>query len=121
MFTDMQKRIFLFLIGCIGVRSILVYVAKTINIKYLPVAGMLALLPAIGFSYLFLFGKRKTGPEVFGGTIWWNNLRPVHALLYFAFAVSAILKKSWSWLFLLVDVVIGLKSFLVYHISQGDF
>ena len=25
---------------------------------------------------------RKTGLEVFGDKIWWNNLRPIHGILY---------------------------------------
>lgn len=119
--TNMEKRIFLFLVGCIGLRSLFVYLAKTLDPKYLPMMGALALIPAIGFSYLFIAGKRKTGAEVFGEKIWWNGLRPVHALLYFAFAAAAITKKSWSWVFLLVDVVIGLSAFIAYHYAHGDF
>lgn len=117
----MQKRILLFLVGCIGTRILLVYIAKTINPKYLPIMGAIALLPAIGFSYLFITGGRKTGPEVFGGKIWWNFLRPFHALLYFAFAISAMQKKRWSWVFLLIDVIFGLTAFLIHHKSRGDF
>ena len=79
-------RIVLFLIGCIGIRSILVYIAKNININYLPIMGYLALLPAIGFLYIFMNNLRKTGLEVFGDKIWWNLLRPIHGILYLFFA-----------------------------------
>jgi hypothetical protein len=119
--NTIQKRFALFLIGCIGTRSLFVYIAKTINIKYLPYLGYLALLPAIGFSIIFLTGSRKTGAEVFGSKIWWNNLRPVHAILYFLFAYNAINKNHNSWIFLLIDVIIGLFSFLIYHFFHGDF
>ena len=78
--------------------------------------GYLALLPAIGFFYLFLTGSRKTGAEVFGDKIWWNNLRPVHGLMYFLFAYNAITGNSFAWVYLLVDVIIGLVSFLVFHL-----
>ena len=115
MLTDIQKRIILFLFGCIVVRSILVYIAKTINPRYLPIMGVFALIPAIGFSYVFLTGSRKTGPEVFGDKIWWNNLRPIHAFLYFAFAIFAILGKRWSWMILLADVIFGLTAFIIKH------
>ena len=78
--NTIQKRFLLFLIGCIGSRSLLVYLAKTTNKTFLMYMGYLALLPAIGFFYLFLTGTRKTGAEVFGDIIWWNYLRPIHGL-----------------------------------------
>jgi hypothetical protein len=56
-----------------------------------------------------------------GEKIWWNNLRPIHAILYILFAISAINKKSYSWIFLLIDVILGLTMFLYHHYSIGDF
>jgi hypothetical protein len=83
--------------------------------------GYLSLLPAIGFFYLFLTGSRKTGPEVFGDKIWWNNLRPIHGFMYFLFAYNAIKGNPFSWVYLLVDVIIGLVSFLIFHYYNNDF
>ena len=80
--NNIQKRFLLFLVGCIGIRTLFVIIAKNSPVKYLKYMGYLALLPAIGFSYLFLTGTRKTGLEVFGNKIWWNDLRPLHSLLY---------------------------------------
>ena len=111
----LTKRMLLFLVGCIGTRAALVYIAKTIDVNYLPYMGYLALIVAFGFSYIYRTDSRKTGPEVFGGKIWWNNLRPVHALLYGLFAYNAIMKNTSAWIYLLVDVIIGLVSFLGYH------
>lgn len=119
--NTIQKRILLFLIGCIGTRTLFVYLAKNANTMYLKYMGYLALLPAIGFSYLFLTGTRKTGPEVFGDKIWWNNLRPIHGLLYFLFGYNAITGNHSAWIYLLVDVIIGLVSFLGFHYYNGDF
>ena len=119
--NDLQKRILLFLFGCIGTRSLLVYIAKNIKETYLKYLGYLALIPATGFMYLFLSGKRKTGPEVFGDKIWWNKLRPLHSLLYFLFAYNAINGNRNAWKFLLLDVIIGLISFLSFHYFNGDF
>jgi hypothetical protein len=119
--NEIKQRILLFLIGCIGVRSLFVVIAKYIDIKYLPYLGYLALLPAIGFLYIFLTGTRKTGPETFGNKIWWNNLRPIHATLYFLFAYNAIIGNKKAWIYLLVDVLFGLISFLVHHYVKGDF
>jgi hypothetical protein len=109
------KRILIFLFACIGVRCALVFIAKNINIEYLPYMGYLALLPAFGFLYIYMNNLRKTGPEVFGDVIWWNLLRPIHSLLYFAFAYNAIYKNSNSWIYLLIDVLIGFNSFVIYH------
>jgi hypothetical protein len=119
--NQLKERILLFLIGCIGVRSLFVLIAKYIDTKYLPYLGYLALLPAIGFIYIFLTGSRKTGPETFGDKIWWNNLRPIHATLYILFAYNAIIGNKQAWIYLLVDVLIGLISFLVHHYLKGDF
>ncbi len=119
--TDIQKRFLLFLFGCIGLRSLFVIIAKNISIGYLPFLGYLALLPAIGFVYIYLSGSRQTGAEVFGGKIWWNKLRPIHALLYFTFAYNAIIGNKRAWIYLLIDVIIGLSSFLIYHYINGDF
>jgi hypothetical protein len=111
----------MFLIGCIGLRSLLVVIAKTINTTYLTYFGYLALLPAIGFMYIYLTGSRKTGPETLGENIWWNKLRPLHSILYFLFAYNAIQGNKQSWIYLLVDVLVGLISFLIYHYANGDF
>ena len=106
------KRLLLFLIGCIGVRSLFAYVAKVASVGVLRVMGWLALIPAVGFMYIFMTGARKTGAEVFGEKIWWNSLRPVHAVMYFAFAWLAINgMRGMAWKVLAADVVLGLSAF----------
>jgi hypothetical protein len=118
---NLQKRFLLFLIGCIGSRSLLVIIAKNIQTKYLKYMGYFALVISFGFMYIFLTGSRKTGMEVFGEKIWWNNLRPLHSILYFLFAYNAIKGNKNAWIYLLLDVMIGLISFLIFHYSNGDF
>ena len=113
--NNIQKRFLLFLIGCIGIRFFLVYIAKNISIDLLKYMGYILLLPAIGFIYIYLTGMRKTGPEVFGDKIWWNNLRPIHGLLYLLFAYNAIYGNKNAWIYLFIDVLLGLTSFLIYH------
>ena len=118
---DLQKRFLLFLIGCIGIRSLFVYIAKNCNATFLSYMGYLAIVPAIGFIYIFVTGSRQTGAEVFGEKIWWNNLRPIHALLYLLFAYNAIIGNKNAWIYLLIDVLLGLTSFLRFHYRNGDF
>ena len=119
--NTIQKRFLLFLIGCIGTRSMFVYIAKNVDTIYLRYIGYLALLPAIGFFYIFFTGSRQTGAEVFGSKIWWNDLRPIHGLLYLLFAYNAIMGNKSAWIYLLVDVIFGLISFLTFHYYNGDF
>jgi hypothetical protein len=119
--NTIQKRFLLFLIGCIGLRSYLVYLAKTASLPTLKLMGYIALLPAIGFLYIYLTGARKTGTEVFEEKIWWNDLRPAHSLLWFLFAIMAIKGVSNAWIILLIDVLFGLTSFLIHHYTVGSF
>ena len=119
--NTIQKRFLLFLFGCIGTRALLVYIAKNLSKQYLFYLGWLTLIPAVGFMYIYLTGTRQTGAEVFGDKIWWNDLRPVHSLIYFAFSYNAIMGNMNAWVYLLVDVIIGLISFLTHHYMVGDF
>ncbi len=109
------KRIILFLFGCMLTRFMLVWIAYRYP-KLLPLMGYLAIIPAIGFALIYISGSRKTGPEVFGDVIWWNNLRPIHAILFAIFAYMAINKqKDHAWKILLIDAVIGLMAFIIHH------
>ena len=119
--NSIQIRFILFLFGCIGMRLLFVIIAKNVSIKYLQYLGYLALVMPISFMYIYLSGSRKTGPEVLGDKIWWNNLRPLHALLYGLFAYNAIKGNPNSWIFLFLDVITGIISFLTYHYIKGDF
>ena len=113
-----MNRLLLFLVGCIGTRLGLVYLAKHASPKWLNYMGYVALLPATGFLYFYLSGSRPTGPEVFGGNIWWNSIRPIHSLFYFLFAYSAIHGYSTAWVYLLVDVMFGFTMFLLHKTKR---
>ena len=119
---NIRKRFLLFLIGCIGTRSYIAYLAKTADQRILDIMGYIAFIISFGFIYLYLTDTRKTGPEVFGDVIWWNDLRPVHGLLYFLFAFFVlVLKNENAWVFLAIDVTFGLISFLSHHYFSGSF
>ena len=100
--NSIQKRFILFLVGCMGTRILFTLLAKNADIQYLPILGYIALLPAIGFFYIYVTDSRKTGLEVGGGKIWWNYLRPLHSILYFLFAYNAITKHANSWKYLVL-------------------
>ena len=118
--NNIQKRFLYFLCGCVLLRTIFALIAKN-NVQYLPIMGTIALIPAIGFFYIYATGSRPTGQEVFGEKIWWNDLRPIHGLLYTLFGISALQQNPNSWIILLFDVIIGLVAFLHFHYSEGNF
>ena len=105
------KRVPLFLIGCIGTRSMITYMAyKNPQLAY--DLAPVAMIPAIGWVYLSTIGERYTGAEVFGGDIWWQNLRPIHAGLWGAFSYQAYNKNSNAYMFLATDTLIGLSAWM---------
>jgi hypothetical protein len=99
----------IFLSVCIVIRSLFVYIAKTIDKKHLPKLGYIALVMGAGFLYTY-FINRKIGS--FGQKAWWNYLRPVHSFLYISFGILAIQKNSNAYIPLLIDVIIGLIAFI---------
>ena len=114
------KRVLLFIFGCVFSRLLITYLVM----KYSHynqnnvIFGLISLIPAIGFAYIYLTGARKTGAEVFGDIIWWNNLRPIHSLLYFLFAILSIYGYNKAYRVLLLDVIIGFVMFINYHINN---
>jgi hypothetical protein len=118
--NNIQNRFLLFICGCILIRSLFVLIAKN-YIEYLPIMGSIAVLPAIGFFYIYFTNSRQTGNEVFGDKIWWNSLRPIHGTLYAIFAYMALQKNPDAWKILLLDVIIGLSGFLYFHYTEGNF
>ena len=119
--NDIQKRFIMFIFGCIVARVSLVLLAKNVSPQYLRVLGFLSLIPVIGFLTIYLGDLRKTGREVMGNEIWWNELRPVHAVMYLLFAIYAIKKKDFAWIILLLDVCIGIVAFIMYHCNADNF
>jgi hypothetical protein len=107
------QRIPLFLIGCMGTRLALVYAALVAPSLVLSVfTGIIGM----GFAIIWLLGLRKTGLETGGEKIWWNHLRPIHAVLFLT--VSVLLwygMRKWAAILLFLDLLIGLVSFLIHH------
>jgi hypothetical protein len=119
---EIQKRMLLFLVGCIGVRLLLVFIAKYSSETIQHLLGIVALCISIGFMYFYISGARTTGPETFGDKIWWNDLRPVHAVLYLLFTIMVFTSmRKYAWIVLLIDVMIGLTAFIYFHYKNGDF
>lgn len=111
-----QQRICLFLFGCILTRIVFFVLAKYSSILTQNVLGYIAFIIATGFIIIYMFGLRKTGFETGGEAIWWNNLRPIHSVLYYLFFWNIFYgNRTEAWQILLVDVLVGLGSFVFYH------
>ena len=106
--------ILLFLTLCMGSRYSLAYLSKT-YLNLLPTLSILALFPAIGFLVIYLFKLRKTGIETGGEIIYWDNFRPLHAVMFFLFSYLAYNRNSDAWKVLFLDTTIGLIVFLKHH------
>ena len=102
----MPNKYYIFLFGCLGLRFLLALLAKYADNKLLRYMGLLSIIPALGFIFLYIFDLRKTGFEA-GGDIWWRNLRPIHGGLYLLFAILAIRGFRKSWIILTIDVFLG--------------
>ena len=121
MLNSIKIRFLLFLFGCIGSRLAFTALSAFASGWLLTVLGILALFPVFGWLYIIFIGKRDTGLEVFGGKIWWKNLRPVHLILWAFFAYLAITGNRKAWIVLLVDTLFGLSAFLIHHWTQDNF
>ncbi len=118
--NNIQKR-FLFFSLCIIIRVIFVLLAYYLDKKYLYYMSFPAFLISLGFFIIYFGNLRKTGAEVIGSKIWWNDIRPIHALNYLIFAYLAYKKNKFSYIPLMFDVIIGLVAFLIYHNSKNNF
>ena len=94
---------------------------KKLKPIYLPIAGYIGLILGISFLTIYYYNLRKTGIEVFGNKIWWNDIRPIHGVLYLIFAYLAINKNKNAWIVLLIDVIFGLIMFINHHYTNDNF
>lgn len=112
-----HKRFLLFLGVCIPLRLAIAYISSILSANMLFWMGIIALIPVLGMLSIYFFKLRETGGEVFGNKIWWNDLRPVHAIDYLIFSYLAIHNSPYSSYPLYFDVLLGLISFFIYHYS----
>jgi len=107
------------LFGCMGSRLFLTWLAYKHN-EFLKPLGVLALTISIGFMYIYVTGSRKTGFEVDNEIIWWNDLRPIHSILYGTFAFMALSGNPNAWKVLLLDTTIGFTAWSLRKLKKSD-
>ena len=100
---------------CVFVRigfMYLAYLSIQYNKYYKTFSGFYAVL-GIGSIYHWIYKYRKKGG--FNQSIWWDYLRPVHAIIYL-YVSYLIYKKNMAFIPLLVaDNLIGLTGHVFYH------
>lgn len=112
---DKIKIILYFLFGCMFARLLMVYIAKIININYLPYYGVITLIISVMFLKNYINNYNfETG--FFGNKVWWNNNRLIHSLLYFIFSIMAFYKNKKAWIVLLIDALFGLITFIFKYL-----
>lgn len=113
MLSQEHKRNLLFLVGCLGTRSLLAYAAKYVDKSKLKIMGYIALVPVLVWLYMYFIKPRTTGPK------WWNDWGLVHAMTYILFAVYAIKGEDFAYIPLVVDVFIGFIAFTMHHAHKN--
>lgn len=113
-----EERFLLFTRVCLPIRLSFVLFASMTDKATVQQMGQLALLPAIGFWFLWLSGVRSN-PTEGGRKIWWGALRPLHGTLYALFAYQAT-TGNWqtAWIYLLADVVVGAAAWVLNEYSS---
>ena len=104
---DDTKRFWLFIIGCLGFRLLLMFVVKDfIPASALPYFGFFGFIIAFGlyWNYHNFTPEKKS---FFGGKVWWNRARPFHAVLYLIFGVMCFLEYKGAWVPLLIDFILN--------------
>ena len=119
-----MKRQLLFLIGCIGTRSLLT-LAST-NTQLLPYIGSITLVMSLSFLYIYTFGSKKADSQLEwfkdnDTKIWWNKLRLVHGLTYLLFTVLALGQKDYAWIVLAIDTIFGLVVWILHTYFKVNF
>lgn len=106
----MDKNTIKYLVGCIGSRGVVIYISKTTTPDDLCYVGLLYIGISIQFCYKFFIDPADDNP-VF--------LRPIHTLLYLAFAFYAIRGYSDdAWKILLIDLIFGVSVYSIYTIHK---
>ena len=106
----MDRSELLFAFMCIPTRILLALEGRLAPDWLIAVASLIS----AGFMYIWLSGARRTGVETGGLPIWWDDLRPVHSLLWLAFVIGALTGNAQAWKFLALDVILGLVAFFFY-------
>ena len=110
-----SKRIALFLGVCVPIRSLIAYAAYRLAPSY-PVPTAIALgLICVGFGQTYVRSDPAKDKGLFGGAVWWHQMRLLHSLLYAAAAILAWERSPYTWAPLAIDILTGLAAFIAHY------
>ncbi len=101
---------------CILVRLSFVYLVYNLKGRWLQFSSILGFTIALGFVFMIII-DRKSG--AFGQSVWWENYRYIHALLYLTFGILALRKNKYSYVPLLIDAILGTFFFINHRYLQN--
>lgn len=119
-----KERIATFLLACIGIRLSFAFLAYWIekneynNLRIL--IGIVGLVMSLSFLFIYFFGSESADRQLEvwkdeDRKLWWNEFRIVHGILYLLFALFALTHTNGSYIFLSVDVTLGLILWFLHH------
>jgi hypothetical protein len=91
---------------CVPVRLAIAVVVCLFPNRWLPFAGAVALIGAIGLIFRTLTYS-PAQLSFFKHKVYWNNLRPVHAFMWLVFAFLAFEQDPRAKIIPFIDVVFG--------------
>ena len=106
-YNKMNSSLSFYYMICILVRVFIAYLAflsYNSNLRYILVAFLFTV--SIVLTYLYITKRRKIG--AFGQKIWWDFLRPIHAILFFISGVLLSTKVKETYIILLISAFIGI-------------
>jgi hypothetical protein len=109
---EKHKRALLFLLACIPIRLLFVYLAKTFTNGYAQIAmGVIGTMIGLGFINAY---KNHVKFGFFGGKAWWHDLRIIHAFNYLVFGLSTLIYRyEKAYMMLLFDVLLGIIGYFI--------
>tara|TARA_B100001287_G_scaffold270997_1_gene270591 strand:+ start:1534 stop:1902 length:369 start_codon:yes stop_codon:yes gene_type:complete len=111
---EKNQRILYFLVGCIGIRSLLAITPLYLTYSWLQIFSIPIFVIGASFLFLYFTNGRLNAPEG-GGDTWWVNYRLIHGLLYLAAAIYLFKQQRLAWIPLAIDTLLGLFLFLFNH------
>lgn len=109
-----KSSIHLFILCCIPARLVISLLPLYLSKKYLFYYGIILLIIALSFLYLYFTNQRLNAQEA-GGYTWWAKFRLIHGLLYLCGAIYCIQGKRIAYIPLLADTIIGIMLSVNHH------
>ena len=100
---------------CIFIRLLLIYFAFIFLHNNIGNALFTLLYALMGISILYQYISKIRTKGAFGQYIWWDFLRPLHAVLFLCASILIYKRQDIFIWVLLLDTFIGFSAYVYYH------